>query len=137
MLAQGRAVGTVDRIFSSAARILLREAVTLPNGRKGYPKAPFLKAGRSRMFVLDPEQERTLLDAVAARDGVDRARSDGWPYRALSEVLVESGLRRGEARGLTRPSKHATWSPQQPCWTQHGTHWSIWQPLRDKDRPQR
>lgn len=99
LLADGYAAGTVDRIFATTARIL-REATTLPNGPTTCIKVPFLKTGRTRMFVFDRGRELVLFDAVSARDQVDRANGDGWHCRALFEVLVETAMRRGEALGL-------------------------------------
>jgi integrase len=102
LLAKGYAVGTVDRIFSTSARIL-REATALPNGPTVCIKVPFLKTGRSRMFVFDREQELAMFEAVSARDQVARSGGDGWHCRAFFEVLVETALRRGEGLNIRWP----------------------------------
>lgn len=68
------------------------------------PKMPYLKEGGTRTFVFEPDQEATLFQAVRdlqdeppSKYGGHPRKQDSEAIHALLVVLVETGMRLGEA----------------------------------------
>ena len=106
LLAKGSAPGTINCKLACLTRMFsaMRE---LPDGPKSIPKFTLLKGERPRTFTLSHEQEDSVLKAIAALDRIEPGPQGGSPrkrdayrYLPLYVVLVESGLRLGEALGL-------------------------------------
>lgn len=98
LLHSGRARGGITKVLAVLSS-LLQASLKWPDGPKAVPKVPMFKP-RKRMFILSIEQEAVMLKAIAEE------KSPRAPYKepellvAFFRVLVETGMRRGEAMRL-------------------------------------
>lgn len=60
-------------------------------------EVPFIQANNARTFVFDLATEKLIFGEALKMDEHERSVGDGWHLRSLHVVLVESGLRMGEA----------------------------------------
>jgi integrase len=105
-LTAGSAPGTINRRLACLGKMFsaMRE---LPDGPRSSPKITYLKEEGARKFSLTHAQEETLFAAVASLDNEKPGAQGGPPrkldaheYLGLFKVLVESGMRLGEALRL-------------------------------------
>jgi integrase len=97
LLNTGRARGGITKVLAVLSS-LLQASLKWPDGPKATPKIPMFKP-RKRMFILSIEQERDMLAAIAD-EAVCMVAADPNLLVAFFRVLVETGMRRGEAMKL-------------------------------------
>jgi integrase len=102
--APGLAPGGADRVLAVTSR-LLRASSEWDDGPKAVPKVKLLKESKPRMYVLSQSDEARLFEAVIKAETAHAvgARIDGQHCLQLFRVLLESGMRLGEALNLRWP----------------------------------
>jgi integrase len=98
LLAKGRARGGVTKVLAVLSS-LLQASLKWPDGPKAVPKVPMFKP-RKRMFILSHEQETAMFARIAEGSVSSGPKADGPLLVAFFRVLVETGMRRGEAMRL-------------------------------------
>jgi integrase len=116
-LSLGNAPSTVNRQLSCLGRVLADAKAK--GDISAIPPIHYLQERGGRKFVLSPEQEKKLFEAVLALDdaqpgpqGGPPRRKDAYRYVKLYMALVESGLRLGEALRL----RHTDLVFEDPEW---------------------